>query len=414
MVVYPDGVWYRCETEADVEEILRSHVMRGVTVDRLDLAIDPGDIHGRSLGGGLRSESAQPLTEPSMNRHFARLFDDKTRSLRGGIIGMYGLLLALNVGAWVWAVLVFRHQPVLLGTALLAYGFGLRHAVDADHIAAIDNVTRKLMQEGKRPISVGLFFALGHSSIVVLVAAVIAILQGSFEEFRDVGGTIATGISASFLFIIAAINFAALLGVWRTYRHVRAGGSFQETDLDILLNQRGLFARIFRPLFRVITRSWHMFPLGFLFGLGFDTATEISVLGISATQAAQGVSIWSILVFPALFAAGMTLVDTTDGILMLGAYDWAYVKPIRKLYYNLTITSVSVVVAVVIGSIETLALLGDRFQLDGSLWRGAGLLQENFNNLGFLIVGLFLVSWAVSALIYRWKRLDEIEVRTTP
>ncbi len=349
-----------------------------------------------------------------MNRHFARLFDDKTRSLRGGIIGMYGLLLALNVGAWVWAVLVFRHQPVLLGTALLAYGFGLRHAVDADHIAAIDNVTRKLMQEGKRPISVGLFFALGHSSIVVLVAAVIAILQGSFEEFRDVGGTIATGISASFLFIIAAINFAVLLGVWRTYRHVRAGGSFQETDLDILLNQRGLFARIFRPLFRVITRSWHMFPLGFLFGLGFDTATEISVLGISATQAAQGVSIWSILVFPALFAAGMTLVDTTDGILMLGAYDWAYVKPIRKLYYNLTITSVSVVVAVVIGSIETLALLGDRFQLDGSLWRGAGLLQENFNNLGFLIVGLFLVSWAVSALIYRWKRLDEIEVRTTP
>lgn len=349
-----------------------------------------------------------------MKSHFAALFDDKTRSLRAGIVGIYGLLLSLNVGAWVWAVLVFRHQPVLLGTALLAYGFGLRHAVDADHIAAIDNVTRKLMQEGKRPISVGLFFALGHSSIVVLVAAVIAILQGSFEAFRNLGGTIATGVSASFLFIIAALNFAVLLGVWRTYRHVRAGGIFQEADLDILLNQRGFLARMFRPLFRVITRSWHMFPLGFLFGLGFDTATEISVLGISATQAAQGVSIWAILVFPTLFAAGMTLVDTTDGILMLSAYDWAYVKPIRKLYYNLTITSVSVVVAVVIGTIETLALIGDRLKLDGLVWRAAGLLQDNFNNLGFLIVGLFLVSWAVSAIIYRWKLLDEVEVRTTP
>ena len=228
---------------------------------------------------------------------------------------------------------LFRDQPLLLGTAVLAYGFGLRHAVDADHIAAIDNVTRKLMQDGKRPVSVGLFFALGHSTVVVLVAAAIAAsasaLEGRFAEFRDVGGVIATSVSSLFLFAIAAVNLTVLVGVWRTYRHVRAGGAYQEQDLDILLNQRGLLARLFRPVFRLITRSWHMFPLGFLFGLGFDTATEISILGISATQAAQGISIWSILVFPALFAAGMTLVDTTDGILMLGAYDWAFIKPIR-------------------------------------------------------------------------------------
>jgi high-affinity nickel-transport protein len=345
------------------------------------------------------------------------MFNDRAGALRGPIIGIYLLLLLSNAAAWIWAIIVFREQPLLLGTALLAYGFGLRHAVDADHIAAIDNVTRKLMQEGKRPVSVGLFFALGHSAVVLLVAAAIAAsasaLQGRFESFRGVGGVIATSVSSLFLFLIAAINLTVLLGVWRTYRDVRAGGAFQETDLDILLNQRGLLARLFRPLFRLITRSWHMFPLGFLFGLGFDTATEIGVLGLSATQAAHGVSTWAILVFPALFAAGMTLVDTTDGILMLGAYDWAFVKPMRKLYYNLTITSVSVVVAIVVGTIESLGLIGGHLGLDGSLWRGVDLLNGNFNNMGFIIVGLFIASWAISTLIYRWKRLDEIDVQVS-
>ncbi len=353
-----------------------------------------------------------------MTSPLVRMFNDRAGSLRGPIVGIYSLLLLGNVAAWIWAIVLFRNQPVLLGTALLAYGFGLRHAVDADHIAAIDNVTRKLMQEGKRPVSIGLFFALGHSTVVVLVAAVIAAstvaLQATFEGFREVGGVIATSVSTLFLFVIAAINLMVLLGVWRTYRHVRAGGVYQEADFDILLNQRGLLARLFRPVFRLITRSWHMLPLGFLFGLGFDTATEISILGISATEAARGVSIWSIMVFPALFAAGMTLVDTTDGILMLGAYDWAYVKPMRKLYYNLTITSVSVVVAVVIGSIEGLRLIGDQFGLSGPFWTDVGLLNENFNTLGFIIVGLFIASWAISALIYRIKGLDHVEVRLSP
>ncbi len=352
-----------------------------------------------------------------MKPYIARLFNDGAGHLRGRVIGIYILLLLGNLAAWGWAVALFHEQPLLLGTAFLAYGFGLRHAVDADHIAAIDNVTRKLMQEGKRPVSIGLFFALGHSAVVLLVAAAIAAsataLQNSFQNYRGVGGVVATSVSALFLFLIAAINLTVLIGVWRTYRHVRAGGVFQEQDLDILLNQRGLLARLFRPLFRLITRSWHMLPLGFLFGLGFDTATEVSLLGISATQAAHGVSMWAILVFPVLFAAGMTLVDTTDGILMLGAYDWAFVKPMRKLYYNLTITSVSVIVAIVVGSIESLGLIGDGLGLEGSFWNGIGLLNGNFNNIGFMIVGLFLASWSASALFYRLKRLDEIEVQVS-
>ena len=246
----------------------------------------------------------------------------------------------------------------MLGTALLAYSFGLRHAVDADHIAAIDNVTRKLMQEGKRPVSVGFWFSIGHSAVVVLVALAIAVttteLESRFDAWKDVGGIVSTSVSTLFLFAVAAMNIVILAGVWETFRHVRRGGAFHDQDFDLLLNSRGLLARLFRPLFRLVTQSWHMLPLGFLFGLGFDTATEVALLGISATQAGQGMSIWSIMVFPALFAAGMSLIDTTDGVLMLGAYNWAFVKPMRKLYYNLVITAVSVVVAVLIGGIEGL------------------------------------------------------------
>ena len=351
-----------------------------------------------------------------MKRYLVSILNHDIGNLHASIVAIYLLLFLSNVAAWVWAVIAFRNQPVLLGTALLTYGFGLRHAVDADHIAAIDNVTRKLMHDAQRPVSVGLFFAIGHSTVVMLVVATIAAsasaLQGRFDAFGDVGSVIATLVSSLFLFLIAAINLMVLRGVWRTYKHVRAGGTFQESDLDILLNQRGLLSRVFRPMFRLITRSWHMFPLGFLFGLGFDTATEISVVSISATEAARGVSIWAIMVFPALFAAGMTLVDTTDGILMLGAYHWAFVKPIRKLYYNLTITSVSVAVAIMIGSIESLQLMGEQLGLTGAFWDKVEMLIDNFNNLGFVIIGLFFGCWVISAVIYRLKGLDEVEVRS--
>ena len=207
------------------------------------------------------------------------------------------------------------------------------------------------------------------------------------------------------------MNIIILRSVWRTFRHVRGGGRYVEDDFDILLNNRGLLARLFRPLFRLVTKSWHMFPLGFLFGLGFDTATEVALLGISATQAANGLSIWSIMVFPALFAAGMSLIDTTDGVLMLGAYDWAFVKPMRKLYYNLTITLVSVVVA--LSDRRHRGARPDRRParpVSGGFWDGIGALNDNFDNLGFVIIGVFIAAWIVSIAIYRYAGLDDIEV----
>ena len=344
------------------------------------------------------------------------LVKDEAQNIRGRVIGIYVLLIGANIAAWVWALVVFHNYPILLGTALLAYSFGLRHAFDADHIAAIDNVTRKLMQEGKRPVAVGLFFSLGHSTIVVGLSVAIAItataLQSNFEMFKTVGGVVGTLVSALFLFAIAGANILVFVSIYRTFRTVKNGGRFVEEDLDLALSNRGLLGRLFRRFFRLIEESWQMYPLGVLFGLGFDTATEVGLLGISATQASQGLSIWSIMVFPALFTAGMSLIDTSDSILMLGAYGWAFVKPIRKLYYNLTITAVSVVVAVIVGSLEVLNLIGDQLGLTdgGGFWGAIGSLNDNFGVLGYLIVGIFIVAWLVSYLIYRAKNYDEIEI----
>ena len=345
-----------------------------------------------------------------------QLFNDAAGNTRGKVLGIYSLLLVFNGAAWLWAIVAFRHFPVLLGTAFLAYSFGLRHAVDADHIAAIDNVTRKLMQEGKRPIAVGFMFSLGHSTIVLLGSVTIAwttlALQQRMNVVREIGGMVGTLLSIIFLFGIAVVNLVVLRSIWRTFSRVREGEPYVEEDLDLLLGGRGLLARLFRPMFRMITRSWHMYPLGVLFGLGFDTATEIGVLGISAAEASKGLSLWSILIFPALFAAGMALIDTTDNILMLGAYGWAFVKPIRKLYYNLTITSVSVVVAFVVGGIEALGLLVGRFHLKGTFWNAVSRLNENFGTLGYFIVGLFFFSWVASVAFYKWRRFDELELGT--
>jgi high-affinity nickel-transport protein len=346
----------------------------------------------------------------------ANLFNDKHENIRGRVIAVYALLLVFNAAAWLWAIVAFHNYPVLLGTAALAYSFGLRHAFDADHIAAIDNVTRKLMQEGRRPVGVGLFFSLGHSTIVVALTVAIAIatseLQGRFGAFKSFGGIVGTLVSALFLFAIAIANIIVLASVWRTFQTVKSGGRFVEEDLDLMLANRGLLGRLFRRFFRLVERSWHMYPLGVLFGLGFDTATEVGLLGISATQASQGLSIWSILVFPALFTAGMTLIDTTDSILMLGAYGWAFIKPIRKLYYNLTITAVSVVVALLVGGLETLNLIGDQLGLTdgGGFWGAIGAINDNFGLLGYVIVGVFVAAWAISYVVYRVNRYDEIEV----
>ncbi len=329
---------------------------------------------------------------------------------RRRVVAIYTLLVIANIGAWIWAIATFIHQPVLLGTSVLAYSLGLRHAIDADHIAAIDNVTRKLMQEGQRPAAVGLFFALGHSAVVVVASVAVALtahVLDRFASYRQIGGIIGTSASALFLFIIAITNFFILSSVHQAFRLAQSGVPMREEQIDTLLNQRGWLSRLFKPLFRFVSQSWHLFPIGLLFALGFDTASEISLFGLSA-QASSTVPNWSLLIFPALFAAGMTLIDTTDGVLMIGAYGWAYRNPLRKLFYNLTITSVSVLVALVVGGIETLGLIGDRFQLHGTFWEAIASLNDNFGVLGYGIVALFVVSWAVSYLIYRVKGYDSV------
>jgi nickel/cobalt transporter (NiCoT) family protein len=344
-----------------------------------------------------------------------RIFSDDNSDIRGKICGMYVLLAVANIGLWAIAIVIFRHYPVLLGTAFLAYSFGLRHAVDADHIAAIDNVTCKLMQQQKRPVGVGFFFSLGHSTIVFALSAVVAAvtsvaIKGQFkaiESFGDVAGTL---ISSFFLLAIALMNVLVLTAVFKTFQRVKAGGAYVDEDLNLLLAKRGFFGRLFRGLFRMVNKSWHMYPIGVLFGLGFDTATEVGLLGISAAEASKGLPIWSIMIFPALFTAGMALIDTTDSILMLGAYGWAFVKPLRKLYYNITITSVSVVVAIIVGGLEMLGLIQGELNLSGPFWDPIAALNNNFGMLGYVIVGIFLLSWIVSVTIYKLRRYDEIEV----
>jgi nickel/cobalt transporter (NiCoT) family protein len=350
----------------------------------------------------------------SMRPSLRSLFNDQPGNTRAKIIAIYAILALFNLGAWAWAVIAFHHFPVLLGTAFLAYSFGLRHAVDADHIAAIDNVTRKLMQEGKRPVAVGFMFSLGHSTIVVVgsiaIAATALALQHRIDHIRDIGSIVGTLVSTLFLFAIAIVNLIILRAIYRTFQSVRRGEPYVDEDFDLLLGSRGFLARLFRPVFRMIRSSWHMYPLGLLFGLGFDTATEIGLLGISAAEASKGLPLLSILVFPALFAAGMSLIDTTDNILMLGAYGWAFVKPIRKLYYNLTITSVSVIVAFAVGGIEALGLIASQLHLDGRFWTLIAKLNNNFGVLGYVIIGLFALAWILSVAIYRWRRFDHLEL----
>ncbi|HEY6324996.1 MAG TPA: HoxN/HupN/NixA family nickel/cobalt transporter [Candidatus Cybelea sp.] len=270
---------------------------------------------------------------------------------------MYVILLGANAIVWALAFLVLAPaHAVLLGTALLAYTFGLRHAVDPDHISAIDNVTRKLMQDGQRPVGVGFYFSLGHSTIVVAMTVGIVFAAGAVRahlpSLDGIGGFVGTTISAAFLFVIAAINAFVLADVLGGIRRARNGETISELTLNESLERRGLLGRAFKPLLRLVSRSRDMYLIGLLFGLGFDTATEVGLLGIAAIEAGKGLPIWTILLFPTLFTAGMSLIDTTDGILMLGAYGWAFLNPARKLYYNLTITSASVLVAVLVACFE--------------------------------------------------------------
>ncbi len=349
-----------------------------------------------------------------MLSHMTELLGSKSSAVRRKVIGLYLFLILINLIVWATALSVFSGFPLLIGTSVIAYSFGLRHAVDADHIAAIDNVTRKLMQDGRTPVPVGFYFSLGHSTVVVLASVIIAVtatsIQETFPQLQHLGSIAGTLISAGFLFLIAFLNMFVLRDVFKAFRRVKKGGTYDEETLDGLLGQRGLISRIFRPIYKLINRSWHMYPLGFLFGLGFDTATEIGLLGITAVEATKGLPVWSIMIFPALFAAGMSLIDTTDGVLMLAAYGWAYVKPLRKLYYNITITLVSVLVALLVGGIEVFNIIGDKLQLRGWFWNTIGQLTGDFTMMGYFIIVIFLVSWMASTIIYKIRKYDEIEV----
>jgi high-affinity nickel-transport protein len=331
------------------------------------------------------------------------------RNFRQRTVGLSTALVLANVAAWVWAYLVFHDQPVLLGTAFLAYSFGLRHALDADHIAAIDNVTRKLVQSGERPVSVGFYFALGHSTVVMIAVLIVywtaAIASERFKQWQEVGEIISTCVSACFLFAIALINLLAMQDTYRALRRQKRNLTLSETVNPVM--GQGIVSRLLRPLMKTLAKPIHMYPIGFLFGLGFETATEIALLQVSASSGAKGQSLMNVMVLPVLFAAGMTLVDSADGMIMAGAYNWAFINPIRKLYYNLTITFVSVVVGVVVGGIELIGLVKDKLNLDGGwFWFTIGALQDNFGAIGLAIVGVFILTWLISAIVYHLKKFD--------
>ena len=320
-------------------------------------------------------------------------------------------LIIINVVIWALAFFVFKGQPELIGMALIAWSFGLRHAVDADHIAAIDNTTRKIMSTGKTPIAVGTYFSLGHSTIVVLAAAAIALtadrIQNHMPHIAEIGGHIGSLVSIAFLLIMAWINAQVFLSTHHRFKRLKNAKNiaFDDEESPIV---GGLFFRLFHRLFQFITKSWHMYFIGFLFGLGFDTATEIGLLAISATNASHGMNIWLIMIFPALFTASMSLIDTLDNFLMIGAYGWAFEQPARKLYYNMTITAVSVLIAITIGGIELLNFISDYYQLTGRFWDSLNSLSDHWSWIGGGLVLLFIGCWIFSVVNYKRKGYDKL------
>jgi high-affinity nickel-transport protein len=299
-----------------------------------------------------------------------------------------------------------------VGIGITAYTLGMRHAFDADHIGAIDNTTRKLMTDGQRPLSVGFFFSLGHSTIVFLLAAAFALgirgLSGAVNSdsstLHKATGLIGPSVSGTFLFVIGILNLLVLVGIVRIFRRMREG-EFNEAELEEQLNKRGFMNRFYGRATRTVTKPWQMYPVGLLFGLGFDTATEIALLAVAGTAAAGGLPIYAILCLPILFAAGMSLLDTIDGAFMNFAYGWAFSKPVRKIFYNITITALSVAVALLIGTIELMSVFADKLSLTGQPWDFVSNLDLNL--VGYGIVGLFVVTWAIALAVWRFGRIEE-------
>jgi nickel/cobalt transporter (NiCoT) family protein len=330
------------------------------------------------------------------------------------ILGIFIPIICATVFGFIASAIIGSMSVVLAGLGIVAYVFGLRHGVDADHIAAIDNTTRKLMQEGKKPLSVGTWFSLGHSTIVVglIIALVLSTraIAGAIPALQSTGEIIGTAVSGTFLWLIGLINIVIVLGIYRIYRQLRSG-ELNSQQLEELLNKRGFLNRYFSPLFKIIKKPWQIYPIGVLFGLGFDTASEVALIAISVgVGVSSTVPIWMILVLPFMFTCGMVLVDTADGITMRMAYGWAFFKPIRKIYYNLTITIISVLVAFVIGGVEVLQVLSGELNLSGVFWNWLNGLD--FETLGFAIVAIFVVSWFASIAIYKYKKIETTGFQT--
>lgn len=365
------------------------------------------------------------MNEPTMTAGPIVTVSDKprlqlTRGERGTLSAMGAVILALNLGGW--GIFIFAIAPhhfhfqglgIGLGVGLTAWTLGVRHAFDADHISAIDNTTRKLMADGQRPLATGFFFALGHSSIIVAVGigltiaakAVFGAVVNPSSGYESTGGVIGTSLAALFLYLIAALNLVVLAGILKVFAGMRRG-DFDEEELERQLQARGLMYRFFGRFMRSITKTWHMFGVGVIFGIGFDTATEVLLLAATAAAATQGLPWYAVLSLPLLFAGGMTLFDTIDGCFMNFAYGWAFARPVRKIYYNLIITGLSIAVAFLIGTIEILGLLGDKLHLEGSFWRF--MSNFNINTAGFALAGLFVIVW-IGAVAY-WK-LGKVEDR---
>jgi high-affinity nickel-transport protein len=342
-------------------------------------------------------------------RKLIRAFDPGERRRLGGF---FGVILLLHLVGWGLLLAYATHNLALLTLGPIAYGFGLRHAFDADHISAIDNTTRKLLQDGRRPMGVGFFFSLGHSTVVFLIAlalglAVKAIVQGVASQdgqLKAVGFFIGTGASGAFLLLIGLLNLVILVDIVRVYGRMRRG-EYNRHSLEHELVAGGLMSRVFGRLFRLVGKSWHVYPIGFLFGLGFDTASEVALLATTSALAAQGLSFLVILSLPLIFAAGMSLMDTTDGAFMAKAYGWAFSNPIRKVFYNMTVTGLSVFVALFVGLMEVAQIVIPVFDLRGAGWDAIKGLD--FGSVGFFIVGAFVVTWVAAFAIFRLRRIDQ-------
>jgi high-affinity nickel-transport protein len=335
------------------------------------------------------------------------------------VFGMVGVIIGLHVVGWGLLILavsggsyqVSAGKAFGVGTGVLAYTLGMRHAFDADHIAAIDNTTRKLVGDGKRPLSVGFFFSLGHSSVVFILAILLNFgIRALNSEVRNGTSTlhgittvIGTSVSGAFLYLIAALNVIILVGIVKVFREMRSG-QYSDSELEEQLAKRGLMNRILGPLNKRVDAPWKMYPIGLLFGLGFDTATEVAFLVLAGTAVISGLPFYAVLSLPFLFAAGMSLFDTADGCFMNFAYDWAFARPVRKVYYNLTITGLSVFVAFFIGSIEILGLIGQQAHLTGDFWNF--MAAFDINKAGFVIVGVFLITWIAALAIWRFGQIE--------